>query len=162
MVQNGALPGALLIKGFQLKTSGSGVSAIWGSSACNITPGNLDFGSCVTSHIFMQSGAYYNYTNDNTISGGTQRHVQANAGGIILNTGNLATTTTLNGTPAFQRFAFAQFGGLILLANQTFVGGATGVRYLAQLNGIINTASGSGTYFPGDSAGSTATGGQYT
>jgi hypothetical protein len=37
----------------------------------------------------------------------------------------------------------------------------TGTRYDATLNAVINTFGGGANYFPGDSAGTTATGGQY-
>jgi hypothetical protein len=38
----------------------------------------------------------------------------------------------------------------------------TGTRYLAQLNGVINTAGAGITYLPGTIAGVTNTGGQYS
>lgn len=40
-------------------------------------------------------------------------------------------------------------------------GTASGQRYIATLNGVINTGSGSATFFPGSVAGTTTTGGQY-
>ena len=47
-------------------------------------------------------------------------------------------------------------------ASITYTGSATGVRYTATLNGVLNTASAANaTYFPGSSGGSVATGGQY-
>jgi hypothetical protein len=68
---------------------------------------------------------------------------------------------TLTGTPTFSTaFVLASAGSLFAPAN-TFVGGATGTRYTAQLNGVIFTGSKSLTYFPGSAAGSTPTGGQY-
>jgi len=39
--------------------------------------------------------------------------------------------------------------------------GAVGARYSATLNGVINMLFGGSTFIPGDSAGSTGTGGQY-
>lgn len=38
---------------------------------------------------------------------------------------------------------------------------ATGPRYSVIANGVIDSAGGGTGYFPGDSAGTTATGGQY-
>jgi hypothetical protein len=43
----------------------------------------------------------------------------------------------------------------------TYSGAATGSRYGAALNGVIQTNGGGATYFPGNSAGSTSVGGQY-
>lgn len=161
MVQNGALPGALNIKGFQIKTSGTGTFGIYAAQACNITPGNLDFGPCVTSHIFMASGGYYNYTNTYSISGGADRHIHSNAGGIIFATGNVAGTVTISAAVAITTFAFAQEGGVIQPATATnYVnpGNVTGTKYSVTSNAVINSA---GITFPGTIAGATATGGQY-
>jgi hypothetical protein len=43
----------------------------------------------------------------------------------------------------------------------TWVGLSTGRRYYCTLNGVIQTYGGGASFFPGDSAGTTATGGQY-
>ena len=43
----------------------------------------------------------------------------------------------------------------------TFVGSATGARYSVALNGVIQTTGAGASYLPGNSAGSSATGGQY-
>lgn len=68
---------------------------------------------------------------------------------------------TETGTPAFVNFAASLTGGEVESFGTTWTGSATGSRYTATLNGIINTFGAGATYFPGDSAGSTATGGQY-
>ena len=69
-------------------------------------------------------------------------------------------TATLTGTFAFTAFVSASYGGVYSMWNQTWVGAATGKRYTAALNGIINTYNKGATHFPGDVAGSTASGGQ--
>jgi hypothetical protein len=72
-------------------------------------------------------------------------------------------TITITGTPAFTgEFALARRVAAIQCNGNTFSGSATGVRYLADNNGVIFTNGGGATYLPGDSAGSTASGGQYT
>lgn len=70
--------------------------------------------------------------------------------------------------PAAQNWANAfveAFGPSYMQSQATFAGtGATtstGKRYSAQLNGIVNSFGGGASYFPGDVAGTTATGGQY-
>lgn len=102
-----------------------------------------------------------------TISGGASIHWEAVSGGAVLVSpdGN-SITVTLTGTPAFSTaFAHAFMCGVLdtpeAAGNLTFSGSATGVRYLAELNGVINTQGGGATFYPGGSAGSTATGGQY-
>ena len=95
------------------------------------------------------------------ISGGAGIHVFAsNPGAVVIYTAG--TTVTLTGTPVFSsEFALAQFFGFINIAGQTFSGSATGTRFSATVNGLINTNSAGLTYLPGSVAGSSATQGQY-
>lgn len=74
----------------------------------------------------------------------------------------LGGTTTLTGTPAFSgAFAAAYNGACIKGQSVTYTGAATGRRYDVQLNGVVNTNGAGANYFPGSTAGSTATGGAY-
>ncbi len=69
---------------------------------------------------------------------------------------------TITGSINFGIFAFATTLGAIYSALFTFSGGTpTGTRYTANGNAVINTNGGGASYFPGNAAGSTATGGQY-
>ena len=70
-------------------------------------------------------------------------------------------TVSLTGTPAFFRFANAQTLGVIEATLATFSGSATGVRYNVVNNAVISTNGGGANFFPGNSAGSSGTGGQY-
>ena len=106
----------------------------------------------------VSGGAVLTIGTNYTISGGAIAHWQSNPFGWIQCGGR---TITLTGTPAFSsNFATALFG-YMNVSTCTFSGSATGVRYSATLNGIINTGGGGATYLPGNSAGSFATGGQY-
>lgn len=67
---------------------------------------------------------------------------------------------TCTGTPAYST-AFASAEDATIVASGTVTGSATGSRYSATKNGIIDTAGGGASYLPGNSAGSTATQGQY-
>lgn len=85
--------------------------------------------------------------------------MEAVYGGLILVNGQ---TVTISGTPAFgSAFAFAWRTGTVDAYNNTYSGAATGVRYNANMNGVIVVGGAGATYLPGNSAGSTATGGQY-
>jgi hypothetical protein len=75
--------------------------------------------------------------------------------------GSPAITVTLVGTPNFNSGFVAASDGTVLAPVNTFAGGATGPRYLAVLNGVIDTQGRGSNYFPGSVAGSTQTGGQY-
>lgn len=90
-----------------------------------------------------------------TISGGASYHwVAANGGHSDFDTPGV--TITLTGTPNFtSAFAYSHIAG-ILITNSAFSGSATGIRYIADLGGVINTAS---IVLPGSVAGFVATGG---
>jgi hypothetical protein len=93
-----------------------------------------------------------------TIAGGASRHLDANNGGFVQLRGS---TVTFSGTPAFPNcFALVQVCG-VLLADSTFSGSATGLRYNVSLNGIIQTFGSGASYLPGSVPGTSATGGQY-
>jgi hypothetical protein len=82
------------------------------------------------------------------------------AGGEI-STNNKAITLT--GAPAWsQAFILCQLASFVQVVNNTYSGSATGKRYTATSNAVINSGGSgtSSTYFPGDSNGTTATGGQ--
>ena len=94
-----------------------------------------------------------------TISAGAVAHYYVSAGGLIE---TFNTAWTLSGTPTFSSaFASVAGGQINTVGNTTSSGSATGSRYNATLNGVINTNGGGASLFPGSTAGSTATGGQY-
>lgn len=97
---------------------------------------------------------YANYT----IASGGLRHYMAGPGGVINCTGR---AVTLTGTPAFSVFAFADRLGVITALTSSYAGAATGKRYEVASNAGVFTGAGGASFFPGDVAGTTATGGQY-
>lgn len=158
LVQNG---GRLHVKNFKIQTSAvSGISAQTGGQIKNL--GGIEFGACSFAHWDArdQGIIYGDYgTGAYRISGGTQAHFYAATGGQH---SIRATTITLTGTPAFslgfaylESLSIGQFDGL------TFSGSATGPRYSLTTNSVIQTYGAGASYFPGNSAGSIGTGGQY-
>lgn len=102
------------------------------------------------------------FLNNYTISGGANEHMQASTGGQIAILPVGGVVVTLTGAPAFATaFVGATVGTVQIAGGTSFVGSATGARYSSTLNGVINTAGGGANFFPGNSAGATATGGQY-
>ena len=76
--------------------------------------------------------------------------------------GQGGVTVTITGTPGFSgAFAEADDLGFVNYNGPIFSGAATGKRYGATLNGVIDTNGAGATYFPGNVGGTTATGGQY-
>lgn len=140
-----------------LQTTTSGHGMLVAGSALLFS--NLRFGSIAGNQISVNRAGSAVATGNYAIVGGAQTHVWTESGAIaFLNN----RTVTLTGTPAFSlAFAGAEECGSVTIDNNTFSGSATGPRYLARINGVINTNGGGANYLPGNSAGSTATGGQY-
>lgn len=68
----------------------------------------------------------------------------------------------MTGSPAWSNvFLNVTSGGIVSAGGITFTGAATGKRYDVSLNGVINTFGGGANFFPGNSAGSASSGGQY-
>lgn len=153
---NGALH-KYVIRGFKLQTTGGWylLNARLGSL---VDYGNMDFGATGGgAQVRIEDGAKAVSIAANTISSGAYAHIWALNGGRI----SFTQAHTLSGTPAFsQAFAKADYLGTIQ-SNATFSGSATGKRYEVTTNAIIETFGGGASYFPGNSSGSTATGGQY-
>ena len=152
----------LQVSGVTLQTSGGGAGgyglvAYYGASI--FVNGPVVFGNCVNGHISAQGGSTVQMYANYTITGSAPTHLFAEINGFIQMN---STTVTLTGTPAFSvAYAEASFLGTISAYSMTFSGSATGARYLVNQNSVINTNGGGATFFPGNSAGSTATGGQY-
>ncbi len=125
---------------------------------------DMVFGTAALGQLHAEQGGVVEAGGNNyTISGGAPAHFQTAVGGrIIYNEVN--TTITLTGTPAFSTaFADIENNGVLYVpsANFTFMGAATGNRYLVNTNSTIETNSGSATYFPGNAAGKWASNGIY-
>jgi hypothetical protein len=152
-----------VLNGFQLKKISTAQSAAIrcdGSAVIQIK--NLDFSTGWSYHLYLPSTGELWVTGSYTISGGCAYHIVASITSIVRYLTGL--TVTLSGTPAWSGAfcALSHAAVLYLVAAQvTMSGAATGVRYSATLNAVIDTNGGGATYLPGNAAGSTATGGQY-
>lgn len=166
---NAASGCVISVSGFKLISTGTAVDytqvgcGLYASFSSGIQFDHCDFGSCSDTHIAStvssiveSKGAPY------TISGSAPNHMRAFNNSYITTSGS---AVTLTGTPAFSTaFATAQYGGIIYINSATspFSGSATGSRYQAILNGVIQTSGGGASFFPGNAVGTTATGGQYS
>jgi hypothetical protein len=149
--------GVVTIKDLKITTSSGHGMAI--SAGAYVTIDNLNFGACTANHIIVTTSALVNADGNYTISGNAARHWESRSGG---NVSVQSKTITLSGTPAFSTaFAVATIQGTMIVQGNTFSGSATGKRYDSQSNSVIYTNGGGATYLPGNSAGSTATGGLY-
>lgn len=113
------------------------------------------------------AGGVMSYIGDITLTSGALRSMracwQATSGGKILgaNAANPATITVNNLEFSTSAVAVCSGGSEINFASVTLAGTTYGPRYLATLNGIINTNGGGANFIFGNSAGTTASGGQY-
>ena len=148
---------AVTIKDLKItNTGGNGVRA---TTNATVNFQNINFGSVNFSHLLGDDTGAIVCTGNYAISGGGTCHMRAASGFVRAS----SKTVTLSGTPAFSvAFAQAVTAGIVTAGSNTYSGtGATGVRYDASLNSVINTNGGGANYFPGNSAGTAATGGQY-
>lgn len=144
------------VRGFKLTTTAAG-SCLTAQLGAILSYGNIEFGTCAGLHVNVGTEANCFAFYDYTISGGAVGHFHTGAPGGLY-TG--AITITLTGTPAFSAYFSGTAGGYQDLRQVTFVGGATGKRYLAHKQGYIDGTT-SQTFLPGDVAGTTESGGKY-
>ncbi len=152
------LYGPAQIKVKDLKLACSGTCFYVQHLGAKLQFGNVNFGAS-GDHIRFNVG-HVQSVSGYTISGGASRHLLGAGPGLVEIT---SVTVTITGTPNFSDAFISMMGAACAsLWSITWSGSATGVRYYATSNGVINsfgqgTAS---TWFPGSSNGSTSTGGQ--
>jgi hypothetical protein len=140
-------------------TAGSGLAA---NQASIMSFSGIDFGVCAGQHILAFFGSQVVCNGNYTISGASPYHWLASYNALIWVPGYTITFST-NPTNFSGSFALATNASMLPCYSMTFNNKAyaTGKRYDASVNGVINTAAGGSTYLPGNTGGSTATGGQY-
>ena len=118
---------------------------------------NVEFNTAASAHIRASAGGIVSAYGNYKIVGASPCHWQAILTGCVMVSNR---TITITGTPAFSSaFANADTAGSMELYNNTYSGSATGKRYSATMVGTIQTYT--AATLPGNSAGTTATGGQF-
>ena len=148
--------GAWTIQNLKTTTSSWGIMANSPSIAISIS--KVVFGGSGIA-IGAMLGGHALVTGNITITASQTYLYWARDAGII-NAGN-SLTITFTGSPTFTEIAHAEALGYIISYGCTFTGAITAKKYSAILNGVINTSGSGAAYFPGGTAGTTATGGQY-
>jgi len=145
-----------------LTIAGSNIGIVAQNGGAVSVGGNVIFsGSPTGAHVRTNGpGSTVVFSAAYSILSGGARHYWASPGGYI-NAFGLAVTLT--GTLAFSiTFAQADRGALISTSASTFSGGTvTGKRYDVATNAVLFTGGGGASHYPGDVAGTAATGGQY-
>jgi hypothetical protein len=157
LVRRGAM---LTLKDCELRTATSGSGIFARDAATIVSFSNVRFGACADNHIYAIS-AYLNPTGNYAVVGGAERHIllQHNARFIFD-----PLTLTVTGTPNFTgAFVSVNQCATMDCQNLTVSGGATGKRHSVQVNGTVfyGTNPAGVNLFPGNVAGTTATGGQF-
>lgn len=122
---------------------------------------NIAFGACAGRHM-VSNGANTRITatGNYTINGSCGLyHIGVFNGGTY--TSSAAYTVTISGTPALGTYALCNTCSNAYFGQATYSGSATGARYNITLNGVVNTSGQATTWLPGNTVGTTATGGQY-
>lgn len=150
------------IQGLHLQASGSGAYGVHSAYNSYIACGaGMEFGAFASGyHLYADNYGGIVMLTNYTINGAAAYHYFITRSGIIF-LGSAGGTITVSGTPAFTTFAQVSDLGELFCESNTFSGSATGTRYSVTINGVIDTPGGGASYFPGNVAGSTATGGQY-
>ena len=149
-----------ILKDVELSNSDANGEAIYARDFGLIDVRNVRFGACAGEAHMLAERGFIDINDAYAIVGAAKRHYWANSGGRI-ECYNM--TVTISGTLNFSTyFANASESGDLTVQGVTYSGGTvTGTRYRASTNGTINTNGGGANFFPGNAAGSTATGGQY-
>ena len=173
IVGNTGTPANVLLNVTGSCVAASGIKTVWtisgvkfqgtifGLSITNFSVVNIsavDFGACGNQVLVSNNGLLV-VLGDYTISGGTARHLFLTSAGVVQ---CQSRTITLSGTPVWSTaFIIADVGSAAIINGNTYSGAATGKRYDVTLNSVVQTGGGGANYFPGNAAGTTATGGQY-
>lgn len=144
------------VEGFKLTGTHVGVECSGGF----IELGVMEYATTGVVQVRANFGGTVRMLSNYTISASAQEHIRGANGAVLI---GFNLTVTLSGTPNFSSaFARVQNAGFLRHSGMTFSGTATGKRYQAESQGGISTEGGGANYFPGSSAGSVASGGQYT
>lgn len=162
---NGTAFGALYGIGYMVDsvtikaTGGSGVGVSASSGSTIALNNGIIFGACGSSAIQTAWGGNVYVNNSLSISGNCSQFLFASGGVIQLAPGITSTWTAPTNYSNCYAWAYGQ--GVIGINGQTFTGTVTGIKYKAELLGLIATGTGNVNYLPGNSAGGTSFGGVY-
>lgn len=151
-----AAGGRCLVRDLEVRVTGAGFGLEADGGTLEFT--NVSFGGCADGHVSSGNHGTVRAVGDYAVTGAAPVHWSARAGGII---DASLRTVALSTTPAFATAFASCSGGDISCGGMSFTGAATGPRYAVARNGVIDTGSGGANYLPGDTAGSSASGGQY-
>lgn len=147
------------ITGFSFQNTGSGNQVVARNATIALGNNTYNYGNTGV-HITAADGGVITVEDGYTLAGNCAAHWQVLNGGTLRCEG--ITITNTSGLIFTTAFAFCASGGNMLVGANTFATTtATAVRFQVVQNGVIRTYGAGASYLPGNSAGVTATGGQY-
>ncbi|WP_316168973.1 MULTISPECIES: hypothetical protein [unclassified Bradyrhizobium] len=159
-----------IISGFRL--SSTGVNALDGIAVGGgqVTINNMRFGPCTRYHVMANPGGSIILGQGTfAIEAGatTTAHLAASSGGSIGPTtgaGTVFPTLVILGVVSINQWIYASYAGSVQMAYASVTGASnvTGAKYAAIMNGTIGSYGVGVNAFPGSTAGTTNTGGQYS
>jgi hypothetical protein len=156
--------------------SASGINVVWDITDLKVTTttsgqlfnivnnakiriGNINFGTSAFGHMVVGFQSVITIISNYTVSGGGAYHMNIAYGSVIQAP---AITITITGTPAFgAAWVNLDVLGTAQIFGQTFVGSATGKRYIVNSGSVCFVNGATTTYLPGSIAGTTSSNGQY-
>lgn len=175
LIGNDTTPSNVVISGYATGIQANNITSIWRVSGFKISASsisiasisssiyfkNIVFHTASFSHLFAAEFGLVRCYGNYFISGNSAYHLFSDSMGVV--NINQFTITFLNNI-TFTVFAISQQLSYLTAFSCTFSLGiysVVGSRYSALLNSAIFTNGGGANYFPGNSAGSVATGGLY-
>jgi hypothetical protein len=151
------------VNGFRLEYTGAtaGTNLLRATANNSVEASNIVYGTNVATgvNVYASSGGRVNLL-------GTQADIGGRTIGYFFSVDtkgeiNVASITVACGVLTVTDTVLTNTLGFFNTVGVTFTGTVTGRRYNAIGNSVINTFGGGANYFPGNTAGATATGGQY-
>lgn len=158
IVQNGT---QCRVQGFKITCGASGESAciyVKNNSICEF--GYINFGTSSGTHVTSFYGSSVTATAGYEISGNAAVHLRVSNSYANLAQRAITVTGNLNFSQSFVRaFSLSYIDAWSITFTET--GTPTGTEYEITTNSVVQTFGGGAGYFPGDTSGTTASGGLY-
>lgn len=147
------------VRDMEIKATGAGSNCVQVIEGAKLKLANVRFGVAGGYHMRAATQAFLSIAGNYTIAGNAAGHLLCQEQSVVY---MVSGTVTLTGTPAFSgAFVTATRAGFVLATGLTFSGSATGTRHTVNKNSVVDTNTANTSYFPGNAAGSVASGGQF-
>ncbi len=151
-------PNTVTIKDLKLQAA-TGTACLYAGMA-TVNFSNIVFGQSAGAQIQGDFGGQLVCTGNCSISAGAPFCIYGSTLAYIYTAGRTFTWTA--GSTAYSSATVSAVrGSIVICSGMSFSGTVTGKRYDVTGNGVVDTGAGGANYIPGNSAGTTGTGGQY-